>query len=196
MTTPNPNGERSEQIVMGMVDRLRVLQGSGEFPPLTRRVIAGDGLAGGGTLEQDITVQLSPEAYEIVTALAEVDISALVHKDTLEGYAKRGNVRPAAYHRDFTVMSPPSTDIVAPPIRVSAPATLRSVTVTVAEPSAVLGVDVVVAGTTVSCPAGEEFATDDIGAEYAAGEPVGVTVRATSAAGIVVSLRFEESGLS
>ena len=70
MTTPTGT---SEQIVNEMIARLRVLQGSGEYVPLTRNVAAGDGLVGGGSLEADVSIALSPEALAILEEVSTSD---------------------------------------------------------------------------------------------------------------------------
>lgn len=47
------------QIVQDMIVRLRELQGTGEYVPLTQQVIAGAGLAGGGPLSSNVTLSLN-----------------------------------------------------------------------------------------------------------------------------------------
>jgi hypothetical protein len=186
----------STEIVDEMIARLRELQGSGEYPPLARKIEAGPGLAGGGTLENDVRLDLAVEHRELLGALAEIgageiftraDAANLVTADQLAAAAK-----PRVFYRDFTVGQAPLQAVTSPPVRVDETAVITRISVSVGTPGS-QPVDVTVAGETVRVNAGVESATKTVKINRAAGNTVAVTVGATSASGIVVSLRFEEA---
>lgn len=65
MTAPITPG----QIVQDMIVRLRELQGTGEYVPLTQQVIAGAGLAGGGPLSSNVTLSLNAASTAAIDRL-------------------------------------------------------------------------------------------------------------------------------
>lgn len=64
MTTPTPPS--STAIVNEMITKLRELQGSGEYVPLTRNVAAGAGLTGGGSLLNNVTIALNTDSLALL----------------------------------------------------------------------------------------------------------------------------------
>lgn len=200
MTTPDNYGERSEQIVSEMITRLRELQGSGEYPPLSRRISAGEGLTGGGTLENDITIGLEAEATQLLQALGERgDLTQLVTgaqlSEALDAYLRTEDVRDNVVYRDFTVADAPASTVVSPPLRVDADAVVERVTVSIAQPTTD-DVRVTVRAAThsqaVVVDGGVESSTWPLAFAVNPGATISVEVESTSAAGIVVSLRVRE----
>lgn len=193
------DSDRSREIVEEMIRRLRELQGSGEFPPLGRKIIAGEGLAGGGTLEADVTLSLSPAAAEIVDAVEDAGgVPDLVTEEELRAavapLAVRSAVAPRVVYRDFTVVDPPSAPVSSPPLRVDAACTLTRVSVSVGSPGT-RPVAVTVNGRAVTVPRGAGQATAEAKVALRPGETLRAEVSATDAAGIVVSARLEEPGV-
>lgn len=188
MTTPQ------NQIVDEMIERLRQLQGSGEFPPLTRRIEAGDGLQGGGTLAADMTLSLSDDVAGLLEILQGRDPSSLVTAgeltEALLGYASVDAAKQVSY-RDFTVTDAPVSTVVSPPLRLDVASVVERVTVTVGTPTN-QPVVVTVGSKSVTVPAGSESVSETSAVTVGAGGRVTVTVGATSASRIVVSLRIRE----
>lgn len=186
----------STEIVNEMISRLRELQGSGEYPPLARKIEAGPGLAGGGTLENDVRLDLAVEHRELLGALAEIGAAEIVTKEDAADFVTSeelaGAAKPRVFYRDFTVGQAPLQAVTSPPIRVDETAAIKRISVTVGTPGG-QAVDVTVAGETVRVNAGVESATKSVDISRSAGNTVAVSVGATSASGIVVSLRFEEA---
>lgn|SRR5699024_3006043 len=186
----------STEIVDEMIARLRELQGSGEYPPLARKIEAGPGLAGGGTLEKDVRLDLAVEHRQLLAALADIGADKIVTKTDAANFVTSEQLaaaaKPRVFYRDFTVGQAPLQAVTSPPVRVDAAATITRISVTVGTPGS-QPVDVTVAGHTVRVNAGVESATKSVSISRAVGNTVAVTVGATSASGIVVSLRFEEA---
>lgn len=189
MTETNPESER---IVLEMVERLRELQGSGEYVPVGRKVIAGEGLHGGGGLTEDVTITVDEALLATINAAKE-----LVGKDLPD----RGEVSemissslpkaaPRVYYRDFTVMDAPAQAVTAPAIHLGEEARLVSAEVTVSQPGA-RPVEVTVMGSKVTVPAKTGYGK--ITMNTVVKGPLQVSVEATDAAGIVVSVRIEEA---
>lgn len=201
MTTPDNYGERSEQIVSEMITRLRELQGSGEYPPLSRRISVGEGLTGGGTLENDITIGLEAEAAQLLQDLGERgDLTQLVTgaqlSEALDAYLRTEDVRDNVVYRDFTITDAPASTVVSPPLRVDADAVVERVTVSIAQPTTD-DVRVTVRAAThsqaVVVDGGVESNTWPLAFAVDPGATISVEVESTSAAGIVVSLRVREA---
>lgn len=186
----------ANEIVNEMISRLRELQGSGEYPPLGRKIEAGPGLAGGGTLENDVRLDLAVEHRQLLGELADIGAAEIVTKEDAADFVTSDQLdaaaKPRIFYRDFTVGQAPLQAVTSPPVRVDAAATITRISVTVGTPGSE-PVDVTVAGETVRVNAGVEAATKAVSISRAAGNTVAVTVGATSASGIVVSLRFEEA---
>ncbi|WP_040085182.1 hypothetical protein [Corynebacterium humireducens] len=198
MTTPNqttPQDNRASETVDLMIARLRELQGSGEYPPLGRRITAGAGLEGGGTLETDVTLRLPAETVTLLEELTGLDLSTLVNDEdltrALQGRLTASDLAPRVYYRDFTVTDAPLSTVTAPLIRADAAATITRITVVVGTPGS-QPVVVRAAGHRVTVTAGAEATTSVVEIARADGQSIPVTVEATDAAGIVVSLRMEE----
>lgn len=196
MTTP----DRNTEIVNEMVDRLRKLQGSGEYVPLARRVTAGPGLAGGGTLTGDITISATPELVSLLQAVADAGgADAMVTRayvdDHIAPLARRDHIAARVIYRDFTVGDAPLTQVSAPALRVDEACTLARVSVSVGAPGT-QPVTVTVDGTTITVPAGSSQSTQARTGAKRAGDTIRVVVAATDASGIVVSVRLEEPGVT
>lgn len=200
MTTPETNSERADQLVAEMIEQLRALQGSGEYPPLNRRIVAGDGLQGGGTLEADRTLALGDDEQALLQALeARGDLTALATTEqlqqALEAYARTEEVPAPVSYRDFTVTDAPAAEVTSPPLRMDSASVVERVTVTVGTPGTQpVTVRVASGGRSaeVEVPAGGESAS--VGAALAVGEGALLTVAvgATTASRVVVSLRVRE----
>lgn len=190
MTNPN-----STEIVDEMILRLRDLQGSGEFPPLTRQITAGEGLEGGGTLEDDIEIRLPAATVQLLADLLDIDLEQLVDDPgltaALAAYVTKEALPRRVVVRDFTVTDPPLATVSAPPIRVDENSTITRITVVVGWPGS-QSVTATVAGETITVSAGSESATRVVSVPRTAGQIIPVSVAATSASGIVVSVRLEE----
>ena len=188
MTTPQ------DQIVDEMIVRLRELQGSGEVPPLTRQIQAGDGLKGGGTLAEDMTLSLSDEVAALVQVLRERPPASLVTAteltEELTEYASVAAAKQVSY-RDFTVTDAPVSTVVSPPLRLDVASVVERVTVTVGTPSN-QAVVATVGSKSVTVPAGTESVSETAAVTVGAGGRLTVSVAATSASRIVVSLRVRE----
>lgn len=185
-------------IVDEMITRLRALQGSGEFPPLTRMITAGDGLEGGGDLSTDITVSLDAAILTLVAELADMDLGSLVNDSDLstavEDLLTATDIAPRVFYRDFTVSDSPIATITAPPIRADNPCTITRITMVVAAPG-MQQVQATVAGQVITAAAGAESTTTVVAVNRTAGQTIPVSVAPTDAAGIVVSVRCEEAGV-
>lgn len=189
----------SEQIVNEMIDRLRELQGSGEYVPLARRVTAGDGLRGGGPLLGDITVALSLEAEEVIRTVVESGgADNLVYAEDLdkkvEDFLTDTQIAPVVFYRDFTLMEPPAASTTTPPVRVDGQCRIARISCTVGTPGT-QAVRATVDGTTITVGAGASQGTLSTNITKQEGNTIRVTISATDAAGIVVSLRLEEPGV-
>lgn len=185
----------ANEIVDEMIARLRTLQGSGEYPPLARKIEAGPGLQGGGTLEDDVRLDLAVEHRQALASLKDIGLDNIATSDDLADFVTseqlQSAAKPRVFYRDFTVGQAPLQEVVSPPIRVDEDAVITRITVTCGAPGSQV-VEVVAAGESITVPAGSESASKAVEIERAAGSTVIVSVGATSAAEIVVSLRFEE----
>lgn len=200
MTTPENYGERSEQIVSEMITRLRELQGSGEYPPLTRKISAGEGLKGGGTLEENMTLSLDDDVAQLLSDLQKRgDLTQLVTDgqlaDALSVYLRTEDARANVVYRDFTISDAPASTVVSPPLRVDAESVVERVTVSIAQPTTD-DVRVTVRAAThsqsVVVDGGVESRSWPLAFTVDVDATLSVEVESTSAAGIVVSLRVRE----
>lgn len=193
MTSPTP---QQTQTVEMMIQRLRELQGIDENIPMTRRIIAGQGLTGGGTLERDVTIDLSQEIRQTISDLQTVGaISSLVTEEELtsilSAYVKTVDHKPVAISHDFTVMEAPSDTIIAPLVMVNAASTITRVNVT-STVAGSLPVKVTVDGKPFTLSAGSMAKSFSTSITKSSGSTIALRVEATDAAGILVSLRLEE----
>lgn len=68
--------------IEGMVERLRQLRALSEQQMLSTEIIAGEGLAGGGSLSEDVTLSLAQQVIDVVeSAVSSDDLDAAL--DTL-----------------------------------------------------------------------------------------------------------------
>jgi len=185
----------AEEITQEMLERLRLLQGSGEYVPLGRRVEAGPGLQGGGTLEEDVRLDLAVEHRQTLSELKDIGLDNIATSDDLVDFVTSEQLqsasKPRVFYRDFTVGQAPLQEVVSPPIRVDEAAVITRITVTCGAPGS-QSIAVKAAGEQITVAAGSESATKAVNISRAAGSTVSVSVGATNAASIVVSLRFEE----
>lgn len=72
MTSPTPEQQRA-LIIQEMIEELRQLQGSGEYVPLTRLISTGTGLTGGGSLESNRSISLTPAAAAAIDKVTDSD---------------------------------------------------------------------------------------------------------------------------
>lgn len=194
------NPDRNAEIVNEMVDRLRDLQGSGEYVPLGRRITAGEGLAGAGTLVDDITISLSPDVLAAIDKIIALGDTAELATDAevaaaLVPYARREDVAPRVVYRDFSVLEPPASKVFAPPLRIDADCKVVRVSVSVGTP----GTRPVIAHVNshaITLPKGSSQGTRDLDLTFRPGDVLRLTVDSTDAAGIVVSVRLEEPGVT
>lgn len=186
----------SQKIVAEMIARLRELQGSGEYPPLGRKVAAGPGLEGGGTLESDITLELGKQERDTLAAIGGLKQGDVLTRDMVDGLHADmlASVAPTVFYRDFTVMEPPMAAVDAPPVRVDNAATITRITVVAGLPGK-QPVNVTVAGQAVTLNAGVESTSRDVSIARSAGQTLPVKIQPTDASRIVVSVRLEEPGV-
>ncbi|WP_297451648.1 hypothetical protein [uncultured Corynebacterium sp.] len=187
---------RESEIVLEMIQRLRDLQGIDENIPMTRRIIAGHGLTGGGTLERDVTIDLSQEIRQTISDLQAIGaISSLVTAQELtailDAYAKTADRKPVAISHDFTVMEAPSDTISAPLVMVDVDSVITRVNITAVSTGS-LPVKATIDGTPFTLSAGSASKSFRTSLAKAAGSTIALRVAATDAAGILVSLRLEE----
>lgn len=197
MTIPGSYTEQQTAIVNEMIGRLRVLQGSGEYVPLGRGIAAGEGLAGGGTLEDDVALSLTEEAMGLLRAVqGRGDLSELVTDqqlaDALVPYLETSDETANVIYRDFTITDPPVRDVESPPLRMDVASTVERITVMVGAPTS-QPVRVTVGDLPVEVSANTESRSVVAGLTFGEGETLGVSVEATTASSIVVSLRIRES---
>lgn len=196
MTSP----DRPTEIVTEMIDRLRDLQGSGEYVPLGRRITAGVGLAGAGTLVNDITISLSPDALAAIDKITALGDTAALATDAevaeaVAPLARREDVAPRVVYRDFSVLEPPASQVTAPPLRIDAECHAVRVSVSIGTPGT-RPVKATVNGQTITVAAGGSQGTRDLALTFRDGDVLRLTVASTDAAGIVVSVRLEEPGVT
>ena len=194
-------GPNAEGIVEAMIARLRELQATGESEVVGRRIVAGAGLAGGGTLADDVTIGLSQASLNAV-ARADRSVSDASLAETLEGYvtaedhvAALGDYLPRAdaYRVIVLPFSHPGTvtgTVTAPPILPTGPGAIESVSVAVAEPGAEL--TVVVAGRSFVVPAGQKARSFTHGGPVTTSTPLSLSLVSTGVRGVTVSVRIRE----
>lgn len=199
--TSAAEGPNAEQIVETMIARLREMQATGESEVIGRRIVAGLGLAGGGTLAEDVTIGLSQESLNAV-ARADRSVSDSSLAETLERYvtaeehaAFMSDYLPRAdAHRVIVLpFSHPGTvtgTVTAPPILPTGPGTIESVSVAVAEPGAEL--TVTVAGRPLVVPAGQAARSFTHGGPVTTSTPLSLSLASAGVRGITVSVRIRE----
>ena len=96
--------------------------------------------------------------------------------------------------RGFTLMEPPAASITTPPVRIDKQCRIARISCTVGTPGT-QAVRATVDGTTITVGAGSSQGTVSTNITKQAGNVIRVTIGATDAAGIVVSLRIEEPGV-
>lgn len=185
-----------ERIVGEMIDRLRDLQGIAEGVPPLRRVSAGAGLTGGGTLANDVTLALDGEMLAAVRALVSRGGAASLVTDkelgeALAGYVAAGDVVPHIVSHDFSVVGSPSERIVSAPLVFTKPGVLRNVVISCREPGA-RQVTVTFNGEQFVLMAGQQYVVLNSSRQVQTSRAYPLTVNATDAADILVSLRIEE----
>ena len=199
--TSATEGPNAKQIVETMIARLREMQATGESEVIGRRIVAGAGLAGGGTLAEDVTIGLS-QASQNAISRADRSVSDASLAETLEGYvtaedhvAALGDYLPRAdaYRVIVLPFSHPGTvtgTVTAPPILPTGPGTIESVSVAVAEPGAEL--TVVVAGRSFVVPAGQKARSFTHGGPVTTSTPLSLSLVSTGVRGVTVSVRVRE----
>lgn len=199
--TSAAEGPNAEQIVETMIARLREMQATGESEIIGREIVAGEGLAGGGTLADDVTIGLSQASQDAV-ARADRSVSDLSLAETLEGYVTAedhaslmADYLPRADASRVIVLpfSHPGTvtgTVTAPPILPTGPGTIESVSVALAEAGAELTVNV--AGRPFVVPAGQTSRSFTHGGPVTTSTPLSLSLASTGARGVTVSVRIRE----
>lgn len=199
--TSAAEGPNAEQIVETMIARLRELQATGESEIIGREIVAGEGLAGGGTLADDVTIRLAQNVLDnLARAERSVSVSALEERltgyiteqmqaDALAGYLRRQD--------GYRILSLPFSHpghvtgtVTAPPLVMGRGGTIESVTVGAAESGADL--TVTVAGRTFTLPAGQVSMVADHGGPVTAGGAVTLSLQSTGIRGVTVLVRVRE----
>lgn len=181
----------SNKIVQEMIDRLRELQGSGEFIPVGRKVRAGTGLTGGGALTEDVTLSLSKESADALTKARGLSDVATKDDVARARTAMEAMIPARVVYRDFSVMDAPLSAVTAPPIRADEACTITRISVVAGAPGA-RPVVVTVAGKQVTLAAKTEATSTVVSIARSKGQSIPVSVGATDAAQIVVSVRCQE----
>ena len=199
--TSAAEGPNAEQIVETMIARLREMQATGESEVVGRRIVAGEGLAGGGTLAEDVTIGLSQASLNAV-ARADRSVSDASLAETLEAYvtaedhaALMADYLPRADAARVIVLpfSHPGTvtgTVTAPPILPTGPGTIEAVSVALAEAGAEL--TVTVAGRPFVVPAGQTAGSFTHGGPVTTSTPLSLSLASTGARGVTVSVRIRE----
>ena len=194
-------GPNAEGIVEAMIARLRDMQATGESEIIGREIVAGEGLAGGGTLAEDVTIRLAQNVLDnLVRAERSVSDSSLA--ETLERYVTldehasfMSDYLPRAdAHRVIVLpFSHPGTvtgTVTAPPILPTGPGTIESVSVALVEAGADL--TVTVAGRPFVVPAGQTSRAFTHGGPVTTSTPLLLSLASTGARGVTVSVRIRE----
>lgn len=199
--TSAAEGPNAEQIVETMIARLRELQATGESEIVGREIVAGEGLAGGGTLADDVTIRLAQTVLDnLARAERSVSVSALEERltgyiteqqqaDALAGYLRRQD--------GYRILSLPFSHpghvtgtVTAPPLVMGRGGTIESVTVGAAETGADL--TVTVAGRTFTLPAGQVSMVAEHGGPVVAGGALTLSLQSTGIRGVTVLVRVRE----
>lgn len=199
--TSAAEGPNAEQIVETMITRLREMQATGE-PELTgRRITAGPGLAGGGTLADDVTLGLSQSSLDNLSR-AERSVSEEALNDRLAGYISEQEAayllsdyvrRQDGYRVAMLPFSHPGTvagTVTAPPVLATGPGVIESIGVSVAEPGADL--TVTVAGRSRVLPAGQTGQVFEHGGPVTKGGPISLSLASSGVRGVTVNIRIRE----
>lgn len=199
MTNPTPD---HQAVVDALVARLRELQATGESELIGRRITAGPGLAGGGTLADDVTLRLSQSSLDNL-ARAERSVSESALNERLGGYVTEQAVADAladylrrqdGYRIVVLPFSHPGTvvgTVAAPPVLATGPGVIESIGVSVAEAGADL--TVTVAGRSYSLPAGETGRVFEHGGPVTKGGPISLSLASTGVRGVTVAVRIREA---
>ena len=199
--TSAAEGPNAEQIVETMIARLREMQATGESEIIGREIVAGEGLAGGGTLADDVTIRLAQNVLDnLARAERSVSVSALEERltgyiteqqqaDTLAGYLRRAD--------GYRILSLPFSHpghvtgtVTAPPLVMGRGGTIESVTVGAAESGADL--TVTVAGRTFTLPAGQVSMVANHGGPVTNGGALTLSLQSTGIRGVTVLVRVRE----
>lgn len=199
--TSAAEGPNAEQTVETMIARLRELQATGESEVVGRRIVAGEGLAGGGTLADDVTIRLSQNVLDnLARAERSVSVSALEERlsgyiteqqqaDALAGYLRRAD--------GYRIVSLPFSHpgyvtgtVTAPPLVMGRGGVIESVTVGAAESGADL--TVTVAGRTFTLPAGQVSMVASHGGPVTNGGALTLSLQSTGIRGVTVLVRVRE----
>ena len=200
--TSAAEGPNAEQIVETMIARLREMQATGESEIIGREIVAGEGLAGGGTLADDVTIRLSQNTLDnLARAERSVSVSALEERltgyiteqmqaDALAGYLRRQD----GYRIAMLPFSHPGTvagTVAAPPVLATGPGVIESIGVSVAEEGADL--TVTVAGRAYVLPAGQTGRVFEHGGPVTKGGPISLSLASTGVRGVTVAVRIREA---
>lgn len=200
MTDPIITPE-SEQIVETMIARLREMQATGESEIIGREIVAGEGLAGGGTLADDVTIRLEQNVLDNLSR-AERSVSVSALEERLSGYiteqqqadALAGYLRRADGYRivslPFSHPGHVTGKVTAPPLVMGRGGTIESVTVGAAETGADL--TVIVAGRAVTLRAGQVSIVAAHGGPVTAGGALTLSLQSTGIRGVTVLVRVRE----
>ena len=201
MTEPTINPE-SEAIVDALLQRLRALQATGESEVVNRRITAGAGLTGGGTLTDDLQISLSQPVLDSL-ARADRSVSDTALQEALAGYASEQAVADlmADYVRrsdgyriavlPFTHPGYLTGTVDAPPLIMAASGVIESVAIGLSEPGADL--TVTVAGRASQLRAGQTSLVVEHGGPVTAGGALRLSLQSTGARGITVAVRVREA---
>lgn len=199
--TSAAEGPNAEQIVETMIARLREMQATGESEIIGREIVAGEGLAGGGTLADDVTIRLAQNVLDNLSrAERSVSVSALEERltgyiteqqqaDALAGYLRRAD--------GYRILSLPFSHpghvtgtVTAPPLVMGRGGTIESVTVGAAETGADL--TVTVAGRAFTLRAGQVSMVAEHGGPVTNGGALTLSLQSTGIRGVTVLVRIRE----
>lgn len=191
----------NSETVEAMVQRLQELNALGMGQFLARKIIAGNGLAGGGDLSEDRTISLAQGALESLAkadaavddaALQEALLAYLTKEQASATYATKADAR-QVYVLPFTHPGTVNGSVTSPQIVLPQAATLTAVTVAVDAPGDEVTVNVIGGATAaVTVPAGGSTKVTT-GLDVAVSGPVRVRIDSTAAKGVTTLLRFREA---
>lgn len=200
MTNPS-DALDTKAVVDALVARLRELQATGESEVINRRIVAGRGLVGGGTLTDDVTLGLSQATQDAVSraersvstdelaeALADY-VTAADYAGALGDYLRRADAY-RALSLPFSHPGVVSGTVDAPPVLPTGPGIIERVSVAVAEPGP--DVSVTVAGRRFVLAGGRASGVFEHGGPATTSTPISLSISSAGARGVTVLLRIRE----
>lgn len=191
-----------DQAVQTMVERLRVLQATGETELRYRKVETGSGLTGGGDLTEDLRIELTQAARDALQKASE-SVSSTALTERLAGYistqdmvARLNDYQPKrdAYRvwtAPYTYPGTLTQEVQAPPLVAVGTGVIESVGI--AARTAGAEVVVTIGGRQFRLARGSASVLHAVGVPVTAGDRIDMRLASTNATGVTVNLRIKES---